>query len=106
MPDSLEGPEIKAPIMDNGASSASMNRRQRNAQHRALDMEFATEIGQNLLAEVRRLQSLLTEREKTVELLNEEKDSWEAEKAGLTGAIRVAEGGVGELARSLSRVPC
>ncbi|ORX39731.1 hypothetical protein BD324DRAFT_606985 [Kockovaella imperatae] len=94
MPDSLEGLDLKAPVMENGTTSASMNRRQRNAQHRALDMEFATEIGQNLLAEVRRLQSLLNEREKSVEKLNEEKDSWEVEKASLVGAVRNAESSV------------
>jgi len=60
-----------------------------------MDMEFATEIGQNLLMECRRLQSLLDQRDRTITGYNEEKDSWEAEREGLIGAVRVAESGVG-----------
>lgn len=78
------------------APMSSLTRRQRNAQHRALDMEFATEIGQNLLAEVRRLQSLLSERDKALEKFGEEKDGWEAERDVLVATIRSAESGVGE----------
>ncbi len=59
-------------------------------------MEFATEIGQNLLVEVRRLQALLTERDRALEKCGEEKERWEAERDGLIAAMRSAEGGVGE----------
>jgi hypothetical protein len=77
-------------------SASSLTRRQRNAQHRALDMEFATEIGQNLLVEVRRLQALLSERDRALEKTAEEKESWDAEREGLLAAMRNAEGSVGE----------
>jgi hypothetical protein len=60
-----------------------------------MDMEFATEIGQNLLLECRRLQSLLDQRETTIRQFNEERDGWEAEREGLIGAVRVAESSVG-----------
>lgn len=78
--------------------SSTLTRRQRNQQHRALDMDFATEIGQNLLAEVRRLQVLLGERDKAVEKALEEKESSEAEKDVLLATLRSAESSVGELA--------
>jgi flagellar motility protein MotE (MotC chaperone) len=58
-------------------------------------MEFATEIGQNLLVEVRRLQALLNERDRALEKFGEEKDAWEAERDGLVTAIRSAESSVG-----------
>lgn len=61
-----------------------------------MDMEFATEIGQNLLLECRRLQSLLDQRDRTIAGYNEEKDSWDAEREGLIGAVRVAESSVGQ----------
>lgn len=58
-------------------------------------MEFATEIGQNLLAEVRRLQTLLSERDKALERIAEEKDSWDAERGALAASLRSAETNVG-----------
>lgn len=70
--------------------------RQRNAQHRALDMEFATEIGQNLLVEVRRLQALLSERDRALEKFGEEKESLDVERDGLIAAIRASDGNVGK----------
>jgi hypothetical protein len=59
-------------------------------------MEFATEIGQNLLVEVRRLQALLSERDRAIEKFGEEKEGWESERQGLISAMRAAEGSVGE----------
>lgn len=59
-------------------------------------MEFATEIGQNLLVEVRRLQALLSERDRALEKLGEEKDSWEAERESMLSAVRNAESSVGK----------
>jgi hypothetical protein len=75
---------------------SSLSRRQRNVQHRALDMEFATEIGQNLLVEVRRLQALLSERDRALEKFGEERESWESERNGMLAAVRSAEGNTGE----------
>lgn len=92
-PDKRTGPQ----------SPNTLTRRQRNAQqNRALDMEFATEIGQNLLVEVRRLQSLLTERDRTITQMNEERDAWETERAEYVTAVKNAESTVGESGRSLS----
>ena len=59
-------------------------------------MEFATEIGQNLLVEVRRLQALLSERDRALEKFSEEKDGWETERNGMLAAVRTAEGNVGK----------
>lgn len=59
-------------------------------------MEFATEIGQNLLVEVRRLQSLLTERDRTITHMNEERDAWETERTKFATTIKNAEATVGE----------
>ncbi|MBW0491733.1 hypothetical protein O181_031448 [Austropuccinia psidii MF-1] len=60
------------------STNQSINRRARNAQHRANDIEFATEIGQSLLGEVRRLQSLLTVKENEMIQVKEEREGlWE-----------------------------
>jgi hypothetical protein len=76
---------------------STMSRRQRNNQRQQMDMEFATEIGQNLLQECRRLQALLSDRDQAISKFVEEREGWEAERDGLVGAIRVAESSVGEL---------
>jgi hypothetical protein len=60
-------------------------------------MEFATEIGQNLLVEVRRLQALLSERDRALEKFSEERDGWESERNGMLAAVRTAEGNTGEI---------
>ncbi|KAJ7677219.1 hypothetical protein B0H17DRAFT_1207136 [Mycena rosella] len=49
------------------ATAAAQSRRAKNAAHRADDVEFAFEIGSGLLTEVRRLQSLVGERDKAVQ---------------------------------------
>lgn len=59
-------------------------------------MEFATEIGQNLLVEVRRLQALLSERDRALGKISEEKENWESEKQSILNAVRSAESSVGE----------
>jgi hypothetical protein len=60
------------------ATDQSINRRVRNTQHRANDIEFATEIGQSLLGEVRRLQSLLVVRDDELMEMKEEREGlWE-----------------------------
>ncbi|KAH8084309.1 hypothetical protein BXZ70DRAFT_900416 [Cristinia sonorae] len=48
------------------------SRRAKNAAHRANDVEFAFEIGSGLLTEVRRLQTMLGERDETIEDLKGE----------------------------------
>jgi hypothetical protein len=78
---------------DAGPPPSTLTRRQRNVnQHRAMDMEFATEIGQNLLLEVRRLQALVNERDRTIA---ESKDAWESERDTLVTAVRTAESNAG-----------
>ncbi|CAG8491748.1 32759_t:CDS:2, partial [Racocetra persica] len=71
-------PAIETPTPTMGKSSS---RRDRNAaKGRQKDIEFATEIGQGLLQEVRRLQALLHEKEERIKEL-------EAEKAELERTI-------------------
>ncbi|KZV93038.1 hypothetical protein EXIGLDRAFT_646596 [Exidia glandulosa HHB12029] len=73
-------------------SAAQSSRRAKNAQHRANDVEFAFEIGSGLLTEVRRLQSLLGERDKAIQDLKEEKDDLDRTIDGLRAALRTQEG--------------
>ncbi|EJD41972.1 hypothetical protein AURDEDRAFT_115234 [Auricularia subglabra TFB-10046 SS5] len=73
-------------------TAAQSSRRAKNAQHRANDVEFAFEIGSGLLTEVRRLQSLLGERDKAIQDLKEEKDDLEKNIEGLRAALRTQEG--------------
>lgn len=97
MPESFQGPAVATVPSSTKAAAQPNNltRRQRNTQHRQLDMEFATEIGQNLLVEVRRLQALLSERDRALEKLSEEKETWEQESQTLLIAVRAAESSVG-----------
>jgi hypothetical protein len=62
-----------------GADPSSSRRARNNAQHRTNDIELATEIGQSLLVEVRRLQALLQEKEEHVQGLARERDAMKAE---------------------------
>ncbi|KTW25632.1 hypothetical protein T552_03492 [Pneumocystis carinii B80] len=55
------------------------------------DIEFATEIGQSLLAEVRRLQGLLNEREEQWKAIICEKGYLEHEMEGLEGKLKTLE---------------
>ncbi|KAI5996283.1 coiled-coil protein [Pisolithus albus] len=92
------------------ASSAAQSRRAKNAAHRADDVgeheslphlippvaeavfaEFAFEIGSGLLTEVRRLQSLLGERDKAIQDMKEEKDDLEKTVESLRTALRAQE---------------
>ncbi|EJD03472.1 uncharacterized protein FOMMEDRAFT_20543 [Fomitiporia mediterranea MF3/22] len=73
------------------APSASQSRRAKNAAHRANDVEFAFEIGSSLLTEVRRLQSLLGERDKAIQDMKEEKDDLEKAVEALKKALREQE---------------
>lgn len=60
-------------------------------------MAFATDIGQNLLVEVRRLQGLLNERDRAISQFQEEKDQWSTERNEMVTAVRTAEGTAGRL---------
>ncbi|KIK68458.1 hypothetical protein GYMLUDRAFT_54091 [Collybiopsis luxurians FD-317 M1] len=72
-------------------TSAAQSRRAKNAAHRADDVEFAFEIGSGLLNEVRRLQSLLGERDKAIQDMKEEKDDLEASVESLRKALKQQE---------------
>ncbi|TRM62339.1 hypothetical protein BD626DRAFT_570053 [Schizophyllum amplum] len=74
-----------------GTSSAAQSRRAKNAAHRADDVEFAFEIGSGLLTEVRRLQSLLAERDKAIQDMKEEKDDLEKSVESLRTALKQQE---------------
>lgn len=79
------------------AQDPSASRRARNnAQHRNNDIELATEIGQSLLSEVRRLQALLAEKEEQVKEMTKERDAVEGELEGREVSRRVLEESVGE----------
>ncbi|THV04187.1 hypothetical protein K435DRAFT_774540 [Dendrothele bispora CBS 962.96] len=82
-----EEPERQKP----STSTAAQSRRAKNAAHRADDVEFAFEIGSGLLNEVRRLQSLLGERDKAIQDMKEEKDDLEASVESLRKALRQQE---------------
>lgn len=81
-----------------GGTSASQSRRARNAaaQHRTNDIELATEIGQSLLVEVRRLQALLQERDEHLKALEKERDEKDLEVENAMQARRAGEDDVGE----------
>ncbi|SCV74331.1 BQ2448_6763 [Microbotryum intermedium] len=69
-----------APAAAGGHIDAASSRRARNnAQHRNNDIELATEIGQSLLGEVRRLQALLSEKEEHMSDGLRERDALESE---------------------------
>ncbi|KAJ7064963.1 hypothetical protein C8F01DRAFT_1128938 [Mycena amicta] len=72
-------------------NAAAQSRRAKNAAHRADDVEFAFEIGSGLLTEVRRLQSLLGERDKAIQDMKEEKDDLEKSLESLRTALRQQE---------------
>lgn len=58
--------------------------------------EFAFEIGSGLLTEVRRLQSLLAERDKVIQDMKEEKDDLEKGVESLRNSLRQQEQNAGE----------
>ena len=58
-------------------------------------LEFAFEIGSSLLTEVRRLQSLLAERDKALQDMKEEKDDLDKLVENLTTGLRTQEANAG-----------
>lgn len=59
------------------------------------NIEFAFEIGSGLLTEVRRLQSLLAERDKAIQDMKEEKDDLDKSVDNLRGALKSQEQSTG-----------
>ena len=62
-----------------------------------MNVEFAFEIGSGLLTEVRRLQSLLGERDKAIQDMKEEKDDLERIVENLKTTIRQNDKMIGVL---------
>ena len=60
-----------------------------------MNTEFAFEIGSGLLTEVRRLQSLLGERDKAIQDMKEEKDDLERSVESLRTALKQQEANAG-----------
>ncbi|KAI0697045.1 hypothetical protein BC835DRAFT_1339896 [Cytidiella melzeri] len=81
----------RSKVSASGTTAAQSSRRAKNAAHRADDVEFAFEIGSGLLTEVRRLQSLLAERDKAIQDMKEEKDDLDKTVESLRSALRQQE---------------
>lgn len=64
------------------------SRRMRNQPNRQHDLEFAAELGQGLIAEVRKLQSLLAEREETLKVVQVEKSRLEQHVASIEARLK------------------
>lgn len=79
------------------STNGNLSRRERNqaAGNRSNDIEFAAEIGQSLLLEVRRLQVLLNERDEALREEREAKEALDREREAAQAALRVTEEGVG-----------
>ena len=67
-------------------------------------LEFAFEIGSGLLTEIRRLQSLLAERDKTLQDMKDERDDLERSIEGLRTALGTQEANAGA-SRNLLKLP-
>ncbi|KAG8882348.1 hypothetical protein FRB97_008362 [Tulasnella sp. 331] len=72
-------------------SAAQSSRRAKNAAHRENDVKFAYDIGTSLLTEVRRLQALLSERDKTIQDMKAEKDDVDKENDNLQTSLHQQE---------------
>jgi hypothetical protein len=70
--------------------------RTRTHMHTIRNSEFAFEIGSGLLTEVRRLQSLLGERDKAIQDMKEEKDDLEKSLESIRGALKLQEQSTGQ----------
>ncbi|KAJ7088122.1 hypothetical protein C8R44DRAFT_819509 [Mycena epipterygia] len=85
---------------------AAQSRRAKNAAHRADDVEFAFEIGSGLLTEVRRLQSMLNERDKEIQGLHVALRQEEASAGKYKEENRSLEVTLQELRSQLSAATC
>lgn len=93
---SLAASSSATSIAGAGQDPSASRRARNNAQHRNNDIELATEIGQSLLSEVRRLQALLGEKEEQMKELNGEKEALEMEVENHQVSRRTIEESVGE----------
>lgn len=59
------------------------------------EIEFATEIGNQLTREIRRVQALLSERDKALQDLKEERDDLERSLESLRAGLREREAAAG-----------
>ncbi|RPB05199.1 hypothetical protein L873DRAFT_1785842 [Choiromyces venosus 120613-1] len=82
-------------LQTQGTSSPSKlsvpSRRQRNQPSRQHDLEFAAELGQGLLVEVRRLQVLLAEREESLKDVTAERSSLEQQAESLESRLKTLD---------------
>jgi len=85
-----------APNSTDSTDPASSRRARNNAQHRNNDLELATDIGQSLLIEVRRLQALLQEKDEHLQSADKEKDSMAIEVESAMQARKTVEESVGK----------
>ncbi|PGH05261.1 hypothetical protein AJ80_08369 [Polytolypa hystricis UAMH7299] len=95
---SLDGRGPASPSVFSSQASSSPtkvsvpSRKQRNQpSSRVHDIEFATEISTSLLAQVRQLQSLLSERDDALKVVNLEKSRLELEAEGFSQRIRALD---------------
>lgn len=62
---------------------------------RGIELEFATEIGNHLTREIRRMHALLSERDKALQDMKEERDDLEKSLESLRSALREREASAG-----------
>ncbi|KAF8248124.1 hypothetical protein K440DRAFT_650023 [Wilcoxina mikolae CBS 423.85] len=83
---------VATTLQSQGAASPTKqgvsSRRQRNQPSRQHDLEFAAELGQGLIAEVRKLQGLLSEREETLKVVQIEKSRLEQHVASIEARLK------------------
>lgn len=78
--------------MDNKRESMmSIQSSRSSVDDRSINTEFASEINESLLLEVRRLQALLDERDEIVRQIRSESDQAEKDKTTLRGLLKTAE---------------
>jgi hypothetical protein len=92
------GPSATSISDSTPTASGRLSRREKNkTKNRKNDIEFAAEIGQGLLVEVRRLQALLQEKEERIKELEIDRAELERSIEMLNKQIRVKEESEGML---------
>ncbi len=86
-----DAPKMRLTELMMSVSSYYVPARLERGVYHNLPAEFAFEIGSGLLTEVRRLQSLLGERDKAIQDMKEEKDDLEKSVEGLRTALKQQE---------------
>ncbi|KAL7314936.1 hypothetical protein PS15m_006451 [Mucor circinelloides] len=87
-PDSSTDTSDNMMIVVSNNSSNELNNKANNRKSTSSDIELATEIGQGLLSEVRRMQSILQERQETLIQLEHEKTDNQQRIADLVKQLR------------------